>query len=446
MANVNKINLANVNYDIEDTQARLDANAAMQAASQALDQLANGGTPPTPATGTCGARWYKTQSLTMLDRINDAVGLTFAPSIGSQQGHSDFDSLFPWSEIKRCVVVNGAVMAYEGDPGFSLTPGSGDVMVEIPAFYYQILETAQHRDFIISNLDPSVVTTPPAGFQLSPRHAPTASKPAGWDKIYVSAYSLDSAYRSISGNASIVSITRATARTQCKARGAGYQPYDFATLATIQLLYLVEVANWDSQAAVGPGYTDAGNTGQINTGGADGVAWHTGRANGDANAAKNAVKYRGMENLWGNIWAWCDGINFNNATTYINLDPATYADDTATNYLALVYSKAVADGFQKMLGFDPTYPFAQICTDATGADGTFISDNYWQSAGWRVLAVGGNWNNAANAGLFCFNSNNLSSNLNTNIGARLFVCKEKKKRAQPFPYRLVKILLIQGGV
>lgn len=36
-----------------------------------------------------------------------------------------------------------------------------------------------------------------------------------------------------------------------------------------------------------------------------------------------------------------------------------------------------------------------------------------------VLNVGGNWNNAANAGLSAWNSNNDLSNSNTNIGARL---------------------------
>jgi len=44
----------------------------------------------------------------------------------------------------------------------------------------------------------------------------------------------------------------------------------------------------------------------------------------------------------------------------------------------------------------------------------------------RVLNVGGNWNNAGNAGLFYFNANNTATNTNTNIGCRLFVCKPKK--------------------
>lgn len=43
------------------------------------------------------------------------------------------------------------------------------------------------------------------------------------------------------------------------------------------------------------------------------------------------------------------------------------------------------------------------------------------NSGWRVLHVGGNWNNGGNAGLFYFNANSSSSDTNSNVGARLLV-------------------------
>lgn len=43
------------------------------------------------------------------------------------------------------------------------------------------------------------------------------------------------------------------------------------------------------------------------------------------------------------------------------------------------------------------------------------------NSGWRVLHVGGYWNNGGNAGLFYFNANNSSSDTNSNVGARLLV-------------------------
>lgn len=45
----------------------------------------------------------------------------------------------------------------------------------------------------------------------------------------------------------------------------------------------------------------------------------------------------------------------------------------------------------------------------------------YYNSGWRVLHVGGNWNNGGNAGLFYFNANNSSSDTNSNVGARLLV-------------------------
>jgi len=44
-----------------------------------------------------------------------------------------------------------------------------------------------------------------------------------------------------------------------------------------------------------------------------------------------------------------------------------------------------------------------------------------------VLIVGGNWNNAANAGLSAWNSNNDLSNSNTNIGARLAYPSDRRE-------------------
>jgi len=51
------------------------------------------------------------------------------------------------------------------------------------------------------------------------------------------------------------------------------------------------------------------------------------------------------------------------------------------------------------------------------------------NTGWYVLMVGGNWNNAGNAGLFYFNANNSSSNTSTNIGARPLVIKASMCRS-----------------
>ena len=41
------------------------------------------------------------------------------------------------------------------------------------------------------------------------------------------------------------------------------------------------------------------------------------------------------------------------------------------------------------------------------------------NSGWRVLHVGGNWNNGGNAGLFYFGAGGSSSGSSSYVGARL---------------------------
>lgn len=72
----------------------------------------------------------------------------------------------------------------------------------------------------------------------------------------------------------------------------------------------------------------------------------------------------------------------------------------------------------------------------------FLYANY--NSSWRVLKVGGNWNNGSNAGLFYFNANNDSSNSNSNTGARLLVYPSVL--AQALPHRSVKILPYRTGL
>jgi hypothetical protein len=375
-----------------------------------------GGTPPPPTSGLIyGARWFKNESPTTLTRLHAAVGLNFVPAVNGAGGYSDFDNQPIYRDIRLCNVINGGeVTAYYGEPGFSRNPGSGDVMVEIPKFYYKIIDNIDTRDYLISD------TQHDNTWKVSPRHAPTATNPNGWDKIYVSAYTLNSNYRSVSGNQSMVSITRGTARTNINNRGNNYVQFDFATQKTIELLYKIEVANLDSQRAVGQGNV-SGNSAQLNTGGTDNILFHSGSTVNNG-ITTGLVKYRHMENLWGNIYVFVDGININERRAKISLIPAHYADDTDTNYSELSYTNANVSGeYIKALGFDANYPFAECPTAGGGADETFIPDRYYSSNGWRVLCVGGNWSNTSLAGLFYFNAYYDSTSASTYLGCRLLV-------------------------
>jgi len=366
------------------------------------------------AFATYGVIWHYTQSSPALERTDDSAAFTATATNGATAGHSDFDDKPIYKDIKICNVVNREVVAYEGEAGFKRDGSSGDVMLEIPKFYYKVTDDGTNRYLQLSDVSLD-------GFSIAPRHAPCADYPNGLDKIYVGAYESTSGYKSISGAAPLVNLTRAQFRAGFAGRGAGYCQADWATQFEIQILYLIETAHLNSQLVVGNG--NVNSPAAINTGGSDSVAGMTGCA--DKDSPSIAVKYRGLENLWGNIFEWRDGINFDDGLIYVCTNPSKYADDTAADYTALSYSKAPSDGYISAIGLDANIPWAQLPTAVAGSDSTYLCDEcHFNTAGWRVACVGGYWNSKSVAGLFFASSNNNSLHYYSGNGSRLLILPE----------------------
>lgn len=354
-----------------------------------------------------GVRWHKSES-PALERLYDSASFTFQAKSASAAYHSDFDGKPIYKDIKICNVQNGAVTAYEGEAGFSRTGSNGDVMAEIPKFWYKVEDSSDYRDYIISD-------GPLDGFAVAPRHAVCDDYPNGLGKIYVGAYEATSGYKSVSGAAPLASLTRAQFRTGFTGRGTGYVEADWATQFELGILMMVETANLDTQSTVGFGYA-ASNSSAVNTGGTDTLGAVTGTA-----GSNNSVIWRGLENLWGNVYEWRDGVNFNATDSYVCVNPSKYKDDTGTDYTKLAYSKSASDGFISSLGFDSNAPWAQIPTASSGSASTYFCDQYYQSTGWCVASVGGHWGNGSPAGFFYLASGSASTYSDTHLGSRLLV-------------------------
>ena len=73
----------------------------------------------------------------------------------------------------------------------------------------------------------------------------------------------------------------------------------------------------------------------------------------------------------------------------------------------------------KGLGVSETVPWGFFPTVTGGSEVTFVADGLVSRPGWRVLIVGGSWDHALLAGLFCFGFSEPSSYLLANIGGRL---------------------------
>lgn len=293
--------------------------------------------------------------------------------------------------------MSNAVGPKQGENGFSRS-SNGDVVVHIPDFWYKIVDDAsgKKRYYYIAD-----------------------KQKTGWDKHpgsgrYVGRYNTGSGHVSRTGMSPLVSITRASARSGAKSKGSGWYEYDYASWCAIGLLYIVEYADWDTQSKIGKGYSSGSSA--ISSGGTDVMTYHTGRAYGTDGAT--AVQYRHIENPWGNVFDWVDGVNFNGSTVYVCTDPAKYADDTSDGYTN-AGTRASSSGYISALGASTTAPWAIYPSSAGGSETTYIPDYSWTSSGWLVLCVGGSWGNGSYAGLFYFDGDGGSSGSSGDIGARL---------------------------
>ena len=333
-------------------------------------------------------------------RTDGAMTFSATASIGTVAGASDFDNVYPWSEMQR------------------VTLDSGDVMVRIPKFYY-----GRYRNGNIERIQ--ISGRADVGLTLHP-----AFNHAGVEKdcIYVGAYkagidqTVSSNWKatSKSGVAPMTGGTRQQFRLWTKAKGSGWSLIDISTLSAIQMLYLVEFANNNSQATIGRGYCD-GNSAALVTGTCDTVPNLTGRPTGTD--GKTDVVYRGIEGIWGNVWEFVDGVCVGSGHYYISNDPSNYADDgSAYPYLSYAGNSVWNGYYITTPGLDNTYPHVMLPSAAggNGSESTYYCDSVWlSSSGWMVYLRGGEYSAGSKNGLFCDYLSVTSSGSNASIGSRL---------------------------
>lgn len=368
-------------------------------------------------TSVFGVSWDRSNPSTALTRLTKAndpnklvtVDITTepVPAVGTGSGSSPFDSYMPWMGMEECTLNNatGKVSSKKGDPGFKRTSIDRPVMVKIPEFYYKIERVGSIFRYYIAD-------GPVDGLSLHPGSGDNYL--ARYEAGEASSGTLGFILASYSGTTPSVSKTRSTFRDHARNMASGFQLRDIAAWCAYDLLYLVEYADWDSQKKIGPGIVN--DTAAHKTGETDAMVYHTGRANSGDNAA---VQYRGIENPWGNVSEFIDGINVYGQSVYICTDPEIYTDATDTNY---PYSniKLPTSGWTKGLGLSTNFPWAYLPNEVGGSGSTFIPDYVTHlSQGWQVLVVGGYYSDGSYAGLFRFGSNYTSLESNSTIGARL---------------------------
>jgi len=183
----------------------------------------------------------------------------------------------------------------------------------------------------------------------------------------------------------------------------------------LQVLFIIEFATLNSQSIM-EGIDNGASA--ANSGAADS---HKG-SSGTAGSGSSAMSYRGIENLYGNVWKFCDGVNFKDNQPWVCEDATKYQSDLfATPYVKTSYvvTSGSSNTYIKALGFDSVHPYAQFSTDDSGSDSTYYADYDYSGSGNTILETGGGWDYGARAGLFYSARNDSSTHAVANGGCRL---------------------------
>jgi len=437
------VSTAIVNAHVQNTDTKLDEGGADEVTANEIRALLDSGIEGNMLS--YGARFDKSTN----------TWIRLGRTAGQPTGVTLADNLIPiQAAMHGCVVDDSLNLKYllndldhtkkaDGSAA-SLDGTDGQALVQVPKFYYKLVKVS--ADII----DTYVSFQRLPGYKVSPMHYRNGKE---LDYAYVGKYpgvlwdDSASAYvdgdgtvqadpvndklSSVSGFKPFSNQTRAEFRQMTQNRGSKFFQFDAATRASLLLLLITEYATGNFQAAISAGNTQFASwdfatcisaTGKSNS---DGMV-----ANGQSTTDGDATDYivwRGIEDLWGNLMQWLDGLNVYNVEVdgksyaYFCDNPSNFADNTTTNY-ENVEELSLADGYQKMIGYKC------LPTEVGGASNTHFADYFCTyygnlSAGfvedWRVALVGGDVISGSIAGAFCLSAHRNSAFAHSSIGGRL---------------------------
>lgn len=333
-----------------------------------------------------GASWDGT-STTKWSRTDEAADFTDpVPYVaGASSYGSPFDNLQPWA-------------------GMVKSERTGGTMVSIPKFWYKL--TQNGRGMSIQIADRAV-----EGYSVSPAHMDRGDGHGERDVVYIGRYHCNGTYKSGTGSPR-VNMTRSSARSNIHNLGSTIWQSDFAMRFTLWLLYIVEFADWNSQAKIG--YGCGNNSSPQSMGYTDSMPYHTGTTQSSRTTYGCGTQYRNIEGLWDNCYDWCDGCYYNINGLNIILNPANFSDSsggTAVGVPSNGYPSAFA---VKATGGYPLF----IPTAANGRAETYSCDGWYFDSSYPCLYVGGGYGQGAYRGLFCVGYYSVSG-ASGNVGCRL---------------------------
>ena len=361
-----------------------------------------------------GVEWDGS-ALSAMTRTDSAESFTDpSPYYENKQNNSSpFDSIMPWSGMQVKTISIG---------------GNTNEFVEIPKFYYKWTRDGAKMKLQISMY-------PSEGFHVSPAHADRGDGVGERDYIYVSRYHCTIGGLSTGSGAS--NYTRAAFRTSIHNMNQYLWQWDYATWWTINMLYLVEFADWNCQGKIGMGNNiNSGNTSSASSENSiSSMPYHTGTM-ANQPAANGAVQYRYIADLWANLQTFVDGIRLEYVSdsypyqynAYIISNPADFSDTTGgtlvpSNWTSKNNSIKEWSDANEITGYEyailPTKAsssYNEYCCDSFGSDE--VTNNTCFFTGYGYYGITSTWgDNQKLGGLFALRGvpSNTQKNL---IGSR----------------------------
>ena len=198
----------------------------------------------------------------------------------------------------------------EFDPWKSMTETVEDpecgTCVPVKKFWYELKQTDD------GGLSIRIADNYVEGFAVDPIHMAHGANEPEVDTVLIGRYHCASdTHKSEAGKAQWCNVTHSAARTGIQSLGSHVYMMDFATRFTIWLLYLVEFADWNSQAVIGKGTSVGGSSSsKVNNGITDSMPYHTGTTV-NSRDSWGFTQYRYLEGLWDNVRDWLDGCYYN---------------------------------------------------------------------------------------------------------------------------------------
>ena len=355
--------------------------------------------------------------------IDDAVGLN-PLSVNLETGECNYGD---WEEIitggwgvKPCLYKDGARSVYLNPNDYSktvagadadITSGAaGDVMVEFKKTWYKYSKSGNILTFQVANYDRSADGFVTSAFKTMDGSDGVAGTVR--DYMYFGAYEAygdaeNNKARSLSGK----SVSNGenywsyqTYRANCKAMGVKYGMEDWCKRYYILGLLMLVTKTRECQAAVGYGNINVGTgtSGLINAGTMDTKGLFFGGKN-----KGTGVKCFGIENMWGNTYSWCDGIQIESETSILIKDCPPYKDaydgEDTSSYTSVGHSLPVWETLYPT-EMSPVLGGAAIFASVGQSDSTIGWPDYLYvigDSGYVAVVGGGYWDNLAIAGPFC---------------------------------------------